>query len=80
MRLIRSGKIFNLRKSSRNRRKAERKKWSLKEGSSLEDLAIIEQLALLLKQMNTLSGNESSIILYQLCMLYHVINTVYFIM
>jgi len=46
-----SGKTFM---SSKNRRKHERKKFRLKEGSPFEDLAIINELFVLYSNMNTL--------------------------
>ena len=45
--------------SSKNRRKHERKKLRLKEGSPFEDLAIIHQLHLLYSSVNVILGKET---------------------
>lgn len=43
-------------RSSKNRRKAERKKHSLKEGSPLEDLALLEALSEVVQSLDKLKG------------------------
>jgi elongator complex protein 1 len=50
-----SGKTF---RSSKNRRKFERKKLQLKEGSAFEDLALIHQLYQLHSSVNTILGKS----------------------
>lgn len=45
-----------LRRSSKNRRKADRKKYSLKEGSPHEELALMEALGGLVKTIDELRG------------------------
>ncbi|KAJ3588151.1 hypothetical protein NHX12_011746 [Muraenolepis orangiensis] len=40
-----SSVMTNSKRSAKNRRKAERKRWSLKEGSALEDIALLHALA-----------------------------------
>uniref|UniRef100_A0A6I8QWU7 Elongator complex protein 1 n=1 Tax=Xenopus tropicalis TaxID=8364 RepID=A0A6I8QWU7_XENTR len=49
-------------RSSKNRRKAERKKHSLKEGSPLEDLALLEALAENIKMVDKLRGDVHSLL------------------
>lgn len=44
------------RRSSKNRRKAERKKHSLKEGSPLEDVALLEALSEVVQSIDKLKG------------------------
>uniref|UniRef100_A0A8C5AJX2 Elongator complex protein 1 n=1 Tax=Gadus morhua TaxID=8049 RepID=A0A8C5AJX2_GADMO len=45
---------INCVRSSKNRRKAERKKWSLKEGSPLEDVALLHALADIIGTLHSL--------------------------
>uniref|UniRef100_A0A8C5BRA3 Elongator complex protein 1 n=1 Tax=Gadus morhua TaxID=8049 RepID=A0A8C5BRA3_GADMO len=45
-------------RSSKNRRKAERKKWSLKEGSPLEDVALLHALADIIGTVDKIRGGE----------------------
>lgn len=47
---------LDFRRSSRNRRKLERKKWSLKEGSQHEDLALLEALSNIVTLVSNLRG------------------------
>ncbi|KAL1776415.1 Elongator complex 1 [Sigmodon hispidus] len=49
-------------RSSKNRRKAERKKHSLKEGSPLEDLALLEALSEVLQSVDKLKDEVHSIL------------------
>lgn len=46
------------RRSSRNRRKAEHKKWSLKEGSPFEDCALIDAIAKIITATDTMRGQN----------------------
>lgn len=46
------------RKSAKNRRKAERKKHSLKEGSENEDMALLEAIKDIVTSANKLQGIE----------------------
>jgi hypothetical protein len=48
--------MFNCRRSIKNRRKAEHKKWRLKEGSEFEDFALIAELAKIIKYVDGLRG------------------------
>lgn len=48
--------LISHRRSSKNRRKAERKKHSLKEGSPLEDLALLEALNEVVQGTEKLKG------------------------
>ena len=43
-------------RSSKNRRKAEHKKWKLKEGSQYEDIALIAALSRLIRTVDDLRG------------------------
>ncbi|KAG2466728.1 ELP1 protein, partial [Polypterus senegalus] len=49
-------------RSSKNRRKAERKKYSLKEGSPLEDLALLQALGEIIQAIGKLSGEVSGLL------------------
>ncbi|KAL7988535.1 hypothetical protein Chor_007454 [Crotalus horridus] len=49
-------------RSSKNRRKAERKKHSLKEGSPLEDVALLEALGEIVRNIDNLKGEIHSIL------------------
>lgn len=44
------------RRSSKNRRKAERKRYSLKEGSPFEDIALLEVLRESVRAVETVKG------------------------
>ena len=48
--------LISNRRSSKNRRKAERKKHSLKEGSPLEDVALLEALSEVVQGTEKLKG------------------------
>lgn len=48
--------ITIISKSAKNRRKAERKKHSLKEGSQYEDIALVEAVKDIITQANNLQG------------------------
>ena len=48
--------ITVISKSAKNRRKAERKKHSLKEGSQYEDVALVEAIKDIITQANNLQG------------------------
>lgn len=48
--------ITVISKSAKNRRKAERKKHSLKEGSQYEDIALVEAIKDIITQANDLQG------------------------
>ena len=48
--------ILHFRHSSKSRRKHQRKKYSLKEGSKFEDFALIEALAGIVNSTDTLQG------------------------
>ena len=48
--------ITVISKSAKNRRKAERKKHSLKEGSQYEDIALVEAIKDIVIQANNLQG------------------------
>ncbi|XP_048360369.1 elongator complex protein 1 [Sphaerodactylus townsendi] len=50
------------RRSSKNRRKAERKKHSLKEGSPLEDIALLEALGEIVRNVDNLKGEVHSLL------------------
>ena len=45
------------RRTSKNQRKAQRKKWSLKEGSKHEDLALLDELKKLITRIDSMRGN-----------------------
>lgn len=47
---------FACRRTSKNRRKAERKKHSLKEGSPLEDVALVEALGEILRTVDKMKS------------------------
>ncbi|XP_066469477.1 elongator complex protein 1 [Tiliqua scincoides] len=49
-------------RSSKNRRKAERKKHSLKEGSPLEDIALLEVLGEIVRSVDSLKGELHSLL------------------
>ncbi|XP_061492160.1 elongator complex protein 1 isoform X2 [Rhineura floridana] len=49
-------------RSSKNRRKAERKKHSLKEGSPLEDVALLEVLGEIVRNIDSLKGEVHSLL------------------
>uniref|UniRef100_A0A8C5AWV3 Elongator complex protein 1 n=1 Tax=Gadus morhua TaxID=8049 RepID=A0A8C5AWV3_GADMO len=49
-------------RSSKNRRKAERKKWSLKEGSPLEDVALLHALADIIGTVDKIRGGLHSLL------------------
>lgn len=49
-------------RSSKNRRKAERKKHSLKEGSPLEDVALLQALGEIVRSVNKLTGEVHSLL------------------
>ncbi|XP_042304851.1 elongator complex protein 1 isoform X2 [Sceloporus undulatus] len=51
-------------RSSKNRRKAERKKHSLKEGSPLEDVALLEVLGEIVRRIDSLKGEVHSLLKY----------------
>ncbi|XP_077201588.1 elongator complex protein 1 isoform X2 [Paroedura picta] len=51
-------------RSSKNRRKAERKKHSLKEGSPLEDVALLEALGEIVRSIDSLKGEVHSLLKY----------------
>ncbi|XP_015276159.1 PREDICTED: elongator complex protein 1 [Gekko japonicus] len=51
-------------RSSKNRRKAERKKHSLKEGSPLEDVALLEALGEIVQSIDSLKGEVHSLLKY----------------
>ncbi|KAH0628486.1 hypothetical protein JD844_009739 [Phrynosoma platyrhinos] len=51
-------------RSSKNRRKAERKKHSLKEGSPLEDVALLEVLGEIVRRIDGLKGEVHSLLKY----------------
>ena len=51
-----STSLISDRRSSKNRRKAERKKYSLKEGSPLEDLALLEALSEVVQSIDKMKG------------------------
>ncbi|XP_054842373.1 elongator complex protein 1 [Eublepharis macularius] len=51
-------------RSSKNRRKAERKKHSLKEGSPLEDVALLEALGEVVRSVDSLKGEVHSLLKY----------------
>ena len=51
--------VISDRRSSKNRRKAERKKHSLKEGSPLEGLALLEALSEVVQSVEKLKGMAS---------------------
>ncbi|KAM6473113.1 elongator complex protein 1 [Liasis olivaceus] len=51
-------------RSSKNRRKAERKKHSLKEGSPLEDVALLEVLGEIVRSTDNLKGELHSLLNY----------------
>ncbi|XP_062985125.1 elongator complex protein 1 [Elgaria multicarinata webbii] len=51
-------------RSSKNRRKAERKKHSLKEGSPLEDVALLEVLGEIVRSIDSLKGEVHSLLKY----------------
>ena len=44
------------RRTSKNQRKAQRKKWSLKEGSKFEDLALLDEIKKLVLRLDSLRG------------------------
>ena len=48
--------LFSFSKSGKARRKAEKKKWSLREGSAYEDLALIEALSKLITNAESLKS------------------------
>jgi len=48
------------RRTSKNRKKAEKKRWSLKEGSAFEDLALVDALAKIMKQVEETRGKTYS--------------------
>ncbi|XP_014779296.1 putative elongator complex protein 1 [Octopus bimaculoides] len=50
-------------RSSRNRRKLEKKKWSLKEGSLFEEFALVDELSKIIKQVDTLRADTHSLLL-----------------
>lgn len=54
--LVRKTSVILNRRSSKNRRKAERKKHSLKEGSPMEELALLEALAEVVQGAEKLKG------------------------
>ncbi|XP_070543580.1 elongator complex protein 1-like [Ptychodera flava] len=49
-------------RSSKNRRKTERKKYSLKEGSEFEDLALLEAISGLMTKVDQLKGDMGTLI------------------
>ncbi|KAJ7335933.1 hypothetical protein JRQ81_013874 [Phrynocephalus forsythii] len=49
-------------RSSKNRRKAERKKHSLKEGSPLEDVALLEVLGEIIRSIDSMKGEVHSLL------------------
>lgn len=51
-------------RSSKNRRKAEHKKWKLKEGSQYEDLALIAALSRLIRTVDDLRGQFLGQVVY----------------
>uniref|UniRef100_A0A4W3IAX3 Elongator complex protein 1 n=1 Tax=Callorhinchus milii TaxID=7868 RepID=A0A4W3IAX3_CALMI len=57
-------------RSSKNRRKAERKRHSLKEGSPLEDVALVEALAEIIRTVDELTGIFSHILLLKVLVLF----------
>ena len=50
--------LLLFRKSRKNRRKASHRKWSLREGSSREDLALMEAISDLCTTVDSLQGEE----------------------
>ena len=48
--------MFYYSKSAKNRRKADRKKHSLKEGSQYEDIALMEAIQDIVNHANTIQG------------------------
>ncbi|GAB1600612.1 putative elongator complex protein 1 [Argonauta hians] len=50
-------------RSSRNRRKMEKKKWSLKEGSRFEEFALVDELGKIIKQVDMLRADTHSLLL-----------------
>lgn len=50
-------------RSSRNRRKDERKKWSLKEGSRYEEYALVDALGKIISHMDILQGDVRKLLL-----------------
>lgn len=49
--------VFALyRRTSKNQRKAQRKKWSLKEGSKYEDLALLDEMKKLIARVDNMRG------------------------
>lgn len=49
------------RRSARNRRRAEHKKWRLKEGSEFEDFALIGAMAKTITYVDGLRGNTNAL-------------------
>ncbi|XP_072037766.1 putative elongator complex protein 1 [Amphiura filiformis] len=49
-------------RSSKNRRKAERKKHSLREGSALEDVALLEALGTIIRNVDNLKGDVGKLL------------------
>ena len=50
--------MFAFSKSAKNRRKAERKKYSLREGSEYEDIALLDAIKDIVTNANKLQGNN----------------------
>ncbi|KAG8593890.1 hypothetical protein GDO81_000980 [Engystomops pustulosus] len=57
-------------RSSKNRRKAERKKYSLKEGSPLEDVALLEALREIVRTVDTMRSDVNSLLKVLVLFLY----------
>lgn len=54
--------FLSRRRSSKNRRKAERKKHSLREGSASEDVALVEALAEIVNTVDRLQDEVASLL------------------
>lgn len=52
----------SIRRTSKNQRKAQRKKWSLKEGSKHEDLALLDEIKKLITRIDSMRGTLSYLI------------------
>ena len=56
------------RRTSKNQRKAQRKKWSLKEGSKHEDLALLDEMKKLITRIDSMRGNLAHSANYCTCL------------
>ena len=55
--------FFPCRRTGKSRRKAERKRWSLREGSPQEELALVDALAKIIHRVDDVKGETQTMVI-----------------